>query len=160
MTVGATVAGRVRFRDLQYRKDAEFVVQVDTTKGEIILYLDQDVDATGGFYSGECFVGMEAKETALLIRLLQKSVSRLPESGQGPNVIGRVKFKWSDPGAPGSEDSGITVIASSGWVILGIAPGEESIADAYLATFDYKTGEELVATLSRGVSALDTHNRA
>jgi hypothetical protein len=160
MIVGAALAGRVRFRDLQYRKDAEFVVQVDTTKDEVILCLDQDVDATGGFYSAECLVGMEAKETQRLISLLEKSVSRLPETGQGPNVIGRVTFKWCDPGAPGSENSGVTVIASSGWVILGIAPGENSIADAFLATFDYKTGEALAATLSRGVSALDTHNRA
>ena len=103
---------------------------------------------------------MEIHQAVVLIRLLQKAVGRLPESGQGPSMIGKVAFKWSDPGAPGSEDSGITVVASSGRVILGISPGEKSLADAYLATFSYMTGEDLVATLSRGVFALDTRRDA
>lgn len=100
---------------------------------------------------------MEATEAGVLIRLLRKAVGRLPETGQGPSVIGRVTMKWSEPE---SKDSEITLVASSGWVILAISSGEESIEDPYLATFGYKTVEDFVAALLRGIAALDSHNQA
>ena len=94
MTTGPSVTGRICFRDLRHRKDAEFVVQADQGKAEIMLSLDEDVAALGGFYSGECSVGMEATQAGVLVRVLRKAVGRLTETGQGPSVIGRVTLKW------------------------------------------------------------------
>ena len=153
-----TFIGRIRFRDIQYKRETEFSVRVDTTRSEVVLFLDQDVEGTGGFYSGECTVGLDPRQTRLLIDILQKAVSLLPETGHGPNVAARVPFKWSDAGAPEPDDSGIIVVASSGKIILGIspggAPGTDAVAEPYLATFGYKVGEDLIAALDQGASTL------
>jgi len=154
-TVTGADACRIRFRNLPYHKVAEFAVRVDAAKGEIILVLDHDVEAAGGFHSGECLVGIEPHQTVLLIRLLQRAVTRLPETRQGPNVIGRVAFNWSDLGTQMSNDSGITLVAYSERVTLGISLGTESSSEPYLAAFDYNTGGDLAVILSRGVSSLD-----
>ncbi len=159
---GATAfIGRIRFRDIQYKRETEFAVRVDTNRSEVVLLLDQDVEGTGGFYSGECTAGLDPRQTRLLIDVLQKAVSLLPETGHGPNVASRVPFKWSNPGGLGPDDSGIIVVASSGKIILGMSPGRDpgtdAVAEPYLATFGYKVGADLIAALARGASTLGGH---
>ena len=158
MAGAAAFVGRIRFTDIQYKGETEFAVRVDTTRSEVVLLLDQDVEGTGSFYSGECTVGLDPRQTRLLIGILQRAVILLPETGHGPNVAARVPFKWSDPGARGPDDSGIFVVASSGKIILGIspgrAPGTDAVAEPYLATFRYKVGEDLIAALDQGASTL------
>ena len=151
--------GRIRFRDIQYKRETEFSVRVDTTRSEVVLFLDQDAEGTGGFYSGECTVGLDPRQTRLLIDILQKAVSLLPETGHGPNVAARVPFKWSDPGARGPDDSHIFIIASSGKIILAMSPGRaprtDTIKKPYLTTFKYKIKKNLITTLNQNTSTLN-----
>src|SRR5688572_6615141 len=124
MTENSDSIGRIRFKDIQYKRKAEFGILVDPSRREVILHLDQDADAVGGFYSGECRLGLDSNQVRLLIGLLQTAVSRLPETGQGPNVAPKVPFRWSDPGAAVTGNAGIVIVASSGRIILGVSPGE------------------------------------
>jgi len=146
---------RVSYRDLQYQRDAEFLVGAVGNKAEITLMLDLDVSAVGGFYTGECQLGMTREQAIEFVHLLIEAFGQSREIGEEWLNVGRVGYSWSDQGEPPEAEHSIHVLCRLGEIRIVISLDPKTIDDDYVATLGREEEKKLSDAISRGLFFLE-----
>jgi hypothetical protein len=148
---------RVRYKDLRYQRDGEFAIELDAARRQLMILLDLDVDAVGGFFSGECLLAMTRHQSVEFVHLLVEALGRSAEISEQWYPVGTVACSWLDPDEPGGgAGSGVSVMCSHHQVRIVISPGSGAVADDYVATLDRAAVDELITALSRSMSLLES----
>jgi hypothetical protein len=150
----AALSTRVGYRDLQYQRDAEFRVEADRNRVEITILLDLDVSAVGGFFTGECLLGMTQAQAIEFVHLLVEAFGRSREPLEDWDRVGSVGYSWSDQGEPPGAEHSIQVMCRHGQIRVVISPDRRAVSGDYIATLGSEVGEKLADALSRVLSFL------
>jgi len=142
---------RLSYWDHQYQREAEFLVTAVRNKAEITLMLDLDVSAIGGFYTGECQLGMTREQAIEFVHLLVEAFGQSREVGEEWYDVGGVGYSWSDQGEPPEAEHSIHVLCRRGQFRIVISPDRRAIVDDYVATLGREEGMKLSDAISRGL---------